>query len=79
MTSGSRGGGSAETMQLLTEISKILCTGLTEEQIAICVRLIETGVNPNALANVIRILQRESAAINTEQPGAAGDSIYSHR
>lgn len=51
-------------MQLLSEISDLLGTGLTEEQLSICVRLIETGVNPNALANVIRTLQKESAAIN---------------
>lgn len=63
-----------ETMKLLTEISDILGTGLTEEQLAISVRLIETGVNPNALANVIRILQRESAAINNPDQGGGGDT-----
>lgn len=72
--SATTGGSSAEAMRLLSEISSILGTGLTEEQLAISVRLIETGVNPNALANVIRILQRESAAINNEQPGSSSDS-----
>ena len=60
----SSSGATAQTMQLLSEISDLLGTGLTEEQLSICVRLIETGVNPNALANVIRTLQKESAAIN---------------
>ena len=69
MSATTSGGSSGEAMQLLSEISSILGTGLTEEQLAISVRLIETGVNPNALANVIRILQRESAAINNEQGG----------
>lgn len=76
MTDKGETGTSAETMGLLAEISQILGTGLTEEQLAISVRLIETGVNPNALANVIKILQQESAAINnphTLRRGAAGD------
>jgi len=54
---------SSETMQLISEISNILGTGLNQEQLAISVKLIEMGINPNALANIIRILQRESAAI----------------
>ena len=69
MSATTSGGSSGEAMQLLSEISSILRTGLTEEQLAISIRLIETGVNPNALANVIRILRRESAAINNEQGG----------
>lgn len=60
----SSSGATAQTMQLLSEISTLLGTGLTEEQLSICVRLIETGVNPNALANVVRTLQKESAAVN---------------
>lgn len=55
---------SAEAMQMLLEISNILGTGLTEEQLTICARLIASGINPNALANVMRTLLRESAAIN---------------
>lgn len=76
-----KSGTSAETMQLLLEISNILGTGLSEEQLAISVRLIETGVNPNALANVIRILQRESAAINnpSQQDGAGDNAATRYR
>ena len=60
----------AEILQLLLDISNTLTTGLTEQQLAICVKLIETGVNPNALANVIKTLIRESAAIdNASQNG----------
>lgn len=67
---------SAETMKLLSEISGVLGTGLTEEQLAICVRLIETGVNPHALANVVGMLKKEASAINmgqTHQTGGSGD------
>ena len=60
----------AEILQLLLDISNTLTTGLTEQQLAICIKLIETGVNPNALANVIKTLIRESAAIdNASQNG----------
>ena len=47
----------------LLEISKLLNTGLDAESLAICVRLCESGVNPEALANVIRELRRETAAL----------------
>ena len=66
----SRTESNAEILQLLLDISNTLTTGLTEQQLAICVKLIETGVNPNALANVIKTLIRESAAIdNASQNG----------
>lgn len=47
----------------LTEISKLLNTGLDSETLAICVKLCEAGVNPEALASVIQELRRETAAI----------------
>ena len=66
----SRTESNAEILQLLLDISNTLTTGLTEQQLAICIKLIETGVNPNALANVIKTLIRESAAIdNASQNG----------
>ena len=45
------------------EISKILNTGLDAEQLAICVRLCENGVNPEALAMVIQELRRQTASL----------------
>ena len=45
------------------EISNLLNTGLDSESLSICVKLIEAGVNPEALAMVIKELRRESAAI----------------
>ena len=45
------------------EISNLLNTGLDSETLVLCVKLCEAGVNPEALASVIRELRRESAAI----------------
>ncbi|XP_013792925.1 mitotic-spindle organizing protein 1-like [Limulus polyphemus] len=52
-----------ETFEIIQEISRLLNTGLDTETLAICVRLCESGVNPEALASVIRELRRESAAV----------------
>ena len=43
------------------EISRLLNTGLDEETLALCLQLCENGVNPEALAEVIKELRRESA------------------
>ena len=45
------------------EISDLLNTGLDDETLRICVQLLEAGVNPEALANVVQELKREAAAI----------------
>ena len=50
----------------LYDISTILDTGLDRETLSILVGLCETGVNPEALAAVVKELQREAARINTE-------------
>ena len=47
----------------LLEISRLLNTGLDAETLAICVRLCESGVNPEALAMVIREMRRETATM----------------
>lgn len=51
------------TISALQEISKILNTGLDPETLSLCLRLCESGVNPEALALVIKELRRESAAV----------------
>lgn len=45
------------------EISDLLNTGLDEETLKVCVQLLEAGVNPEALATVVRELRRETAAL----------------
>ncbi|KAB7508203.1 UNVERIFIED_CONTAM: hypothetical protein RMT77_012466 [Armadillidium vulgare] len=47
-----------ETFQIIREISKILNTGLDETSLAICVRLCENNVNPEALAKIVTELKR---------------------
>lgn len=56
-----------ETFRILQDMSKLLNTGLDAETLAICVRLCENGVNPEALAAVIQELRRESALIKTSE------------
>ncbi|EIW58604.1 uncharacterized protein TRAVEDRAFT_47747 [Trametes versicolor FP-101664 SS1] len=51
-----------ETLNTLHDISQLLNTGLDKETLATCVGLIESGVNPEALAAVVQELRRESAA-----------------
>jgi len=56
-----------ETLDILMEISLLLNTGLDADTLAICVRLCENGINPEALALVIQELRRASASVQPEQ------------
>ena len=49
------------------EMSKLLNTGLDADTLALCVRLCEHGVNPEALALVIQELRRESTAVKVRK------------
>ena len=49
------------------EISDLLNTGLDSESLNICVQLLEAGVNPEALATVVKTLRRESAALKVKR------------
>ncbi|KAI7902979.1 mitotic-spindle organizing gamma-tubulin ring associated-domain-containing protein [Cokeromyces recurvatus] len=46
-----------ETVDLLYEMSNMLNTGLDRETIGLCISLCERGVNPEALATVIKELR----------------------
>uniref|UniRef100_A0A6M2DMH3 Putative mitotic-spindle organizing gamma-tubulin ring associated n=1 Tax=Xenopsylla cheopis TaxID=163159 RepID=A0A6M2DMH3_XENCH len=52
-----------EAYDTLFEISRLLNTGLTPETLKICIRLCEAGVNPEALAHVLREIRHESESI----------------
>ena len=52
---------------VLNEMQQILNCGLDERTLPLCVGLIENGVNPEALAAVIKELKRESAALRAEE------------
>ncbi|KAA1472801.1 hypothetical protein DENSPDRAFT_757918, partial [Dentipellis sp. KUC8613] len=55
-----------QTLDILYEISQLLNTQLDKETLATCVGMIESGVNPEALAAVVQELRRESVALNTQ-------------
>jgi mitotic-spindle organizing protein 1 len=46
-----------DTLETLQEMSSILGTGLDTEDVAICFKLIENGVNPQKLAEVMAQLK----------------------
>lgn len=48
-----------DTFQSLMEISRLLCTSLEPDTLAICVQLCEAGINPELLAIVLRELRKE--------------------
>ena len=52
-----------KTFQTLHQISKLLNTNMDPSTLSICVRLCENGVNPQALATVVKELQREVKAM----------------
>lgn len=56
-----------ETFTTLLELSRLLNTGLDAESLSLCVNLCEHGVNPEALAIVVRELRRESQAIRNNK------------
>jgi len=51
-----------QTLDILYDISQLLGTQLDKETLATCIGMIESGVNPEALAAVIQELRREGAA-----------------
>lgn len=55
--------GAANIIPVVYDISQLLDTGLDRESLAILVALIENGVNPEALAAVVKELRREAAAL----------------
>jgi mitotic-spindle organizing protein 1 len=54
---------SKETLEVLYEISQLLNTGLDRTGLGLLVSLCENGVNPEALAAVVKELKRESASL----------------
>ncbi|KAI9478545.1 MAG: mitotic-spindle organizing gamma-tubulin ring associated-domain-containing protein [Benjaminiella poitrasii] len=46
-----------ETVDILYEISNMLNTGLDRETLSLCISLCERGINPEAIATVIKDLR----------------------
>lgn len=61
----------AYTLAVLFDISQLLQTGLDRETLAVLVGMTESGVNPEALAAVVKELRRESAALLDPPPNSA--------
>lgn len=53
--------------QELCEISSFLNTGLTPDQLYVCCKLLERGINPEALAHSVKIVKEESRKIQSNE------------
>ncbi|EMR61907.1 putative mitotic-spindle organizing protein 1 protein [Eutypa lata UCREL1] len=53
-----------QAVDILHEISTILNCHLDRRTLSICISMIENGVNPEALANVVQYLRKESQKID---------------
>ena len=49
-----------EALDCLHELSQLLNTGLDKKTLTACVRLLEGGVHPDALAQIIQVLRTET-------------------
>jgi len=61
-----------QTLDVLYDMSQLLGTQLDKETLATCVGMIESGVNPEALAAVIQELRREGATITARTNATDG-------
>eukprot|EP00922_Rhytidocystis_sp_ex-Travisia-forbesii_P060984 GHVS01090460.1.p1 GENE.GHVS01090460.1~~GHVS01090460.1.p1 ORF type:complete len:529 (-),score=118.80 GHVS01090460.1:231-1793(-) len=53
-----------ETMDLLEELSGILCTGLTRRSLELCIQLCELGVQPNVVAKAVGMVRQQTKVLN---------------
>jgi len=64
-----------ETLDILGEMSSIMKTGLDVESLAISYRLVENGINPQALADVISKLQNQVEVSKKKEPVADNGDV----
>lgn len=57
----------SNAMDSLLEISKILNTGVDAETLAVLVQLCELGINPEAIATVIKEIRLETANLMNDK------------
>ena len=55
---------SRETFEILYELSQILNCGVNRDALSTMVSMIENGVNPEALAAVVKEMKKENMSIN---------------
>ncbi|PWN34445.1 uncharacterized protein FA14DRAFT_181065 [Meira miltonrushii] len=58
--------GQQQSMELLHELSQLMQTGLSREQLRICIDLIQTGEDPKAIAIAIKELRHREATSNRQ-------------
>ncbi|ORY39087.1 hypothetical protein BCR33DRAFT_720336 [Rhizoclosmatium globosum] len=51
-----------EALSIVHQVSQLLETGLDKDALAVCVALIEQGVDPEALSAVVKELRRDFAS-----------------
>jgi len=69
----------AEAFNNLFEISKCLNSGIDKETLQILVDLVELGVNPEALATVVKEIRKEAAVIDAtrgETPWTQARAVF---
>ncbi|RMY37972.1 hypothetical protein D0865_13219 [Hortaea werneckii] len=67
-----------ETIDILHEISTLLNTHLDRQSLSYCVSLIENGVNPGALAKVIKDLRAQNERYELVLGNAAQEANASY-
>lgn len=60
-----------QAVDILHEISTILNCHLDRRTLSVCISMVENGVNPEALANVVQYLRKEAQKANFAQQAAA--------
>ncbi|GAB1313301.1 Mitotic-spindle organizing protein 1 [Madurella fahalii] len=68
-----------QAVDILHEIATILNCHLDRRTLSICISMIENGVNPEALATVIKELRREGQEAQIERATAAAAAASSTR
>ncbi|KAH6640736.1 mitotic-spindle organizing protein 1 [Chaetomium tenue] len=63
-----------QAVNILHEISTILNCHLDRQTLSICISMIEKGINPEALANVVKELRKKGQESQLEVAAAAAAS-----
>lgn len=69
MADGAPRAATAAMVDVVTELSDILRTGLDRKSVQIIMALIDTGVNPSALAAAITTLREQARALGLAPHG----------
>ncbi|KAI1817107.1 mitotic-spindle organizing gamma-tubulin ring associated-domain-containing protein [Poronia punctata] len=62
-----------QAVDILHEISTILNCHLDRRTLSVCISMVENGVNPEALANVVQYLRKEAQKVNFAKEAAAAN------